>query len=85
MIDVPAKIDPAVELTLRKEFTELKWHDHAENWGKVRIEGISQNAPRYLNIWVVRKESPGPFLLTVTIGAQDQSRRRRSTMKSSGG
>jgi len=71
LIDVPAKIEPTMETRLRKEFPELKWVDHAENWGKIRIEGVSQNAN--LTIVVSRKEPPGPFWLLVLTGDRDES------------
>ena len=73
IIDIPAAAEPTIESRLRKEFPELKWVDHAENWDKVRIEGSSQNAPRYLFVAIARKESPGPFKLRITVGARDQS------------
>jgi len=68
-IHVPAKTEPHIEARLRKEFPECKWQDHAENWDKVRIQGITAN----LDIWIGRNESPGPFHLTVAIGTKNQS------------
>jgi len=72
-IDVPARTEPHIEARLRKEFPECKWQDHAENWDKVRIQGISTNAPLHLDIWIGRNESPGPFHLTVAIATKNQS------------
>jgi hypothetical protein len=72
IIDVPAVMEPAIEARLRKEFREIEW-ERAENWDKVRLEGISRNAPRYIVVSMARNEPSGRFQFRITIGAGGQS------------
>jgi hypothetical protein len=54
---------PVMEAKLKIAFPELAWQDQAENWGKIRLEGLSAEKPPNISIYIVRKEAPGPFQL----------------------
>jgi len=71
LMDVPEVLEPSMLPRLRKAFPELKWEDHAENWGKIRIWGTTRETPERVVISIVRKESPGPFKVGITVSAQD--------------
>jgi len=61
MVEVPERTEPHIEARLRKEFPQIKWQHQADN------------SRGHLDIWIERKESPGPFQLTVAIGTRDHS------------
>jgi len=73
ILDVPEMIQPSIESRLRKAFPEIKWQDHAENGDKVRILGKSRETPPRAVVSILRKDSPGPFKLGITLSAPDES------------
>jgi hypothetical protein len=66
-IDVPNDDGPTMEHRLRQAFPMLAWVDRAENWDKIRLQGVSAEKPPRISISVSRKESPGPFWLTINL------------------
>jgi len=72
LINVPALLEPAMLSRLRKAFPELDWEDQAENWDKVRIGGSTREKPKRDIVYIARKESPGPFKLSIVVSAPDQ-------------
>jgi hypothetical protein len=66
-IDVANDDGPSMERRLRQALPMLAWMDHAENWGKIRLQGVSSEKPPRISIFMVRKESPGPFRLTINL------------------
>lgn len=72
-MEVPEVIEPSMIPRLRRAFPDLKWEDQAENWDKVRIWGTARETPERVVISVVRRESPGPFKLGITVSAKDEA------------
>lgn len=66
LIESPLDDEYKILLALRARLPELTWDEGDSSWDKVRVWGKSAKC----GINVYRYESPGPFLLTITLASE---------------
>src|SRR5215470_17118632 len=77
---LPLDDESEISRTLARAFPVMTWVEGDSSWDKVRV--IGQSAERTIRIY--RYESPGPFLLTITLasGGEDEWAALRSEVLS---